>query len=315
MKKLLLIDAYAMIYRAFHALPPMSNKAGVPTNAVYGFFMILQKTITLFQPSHIVVCFDTAAPTFRKELYKEYRATRKEPDPTLIPQFDLVEKLLEASGIKCIGMPGYEADDVIGSVATQFRKDFDSVFILTGDKDLLQLSDKKTNVIFPKKGVSEFTLYTPEEVKNKLGVDPGHVADYKALAGDASDNYNTAKGIGPKSALALLAQYPTVEELLEHTDEIKNEKWRAILVEYKDTILLFKKLATIVCDLEMNVKVDDMEYTGFGPNLEKELDTLQLYSLKAKLFSLPAPVKEKPVKPVKKVEEKTTKDQMDLFTN
>ncbi|CAN5133952.1 hypothetical protein BH09PAT2_BH09PAT2_06960 [soil metagenome] len=313
MKTLLLIDGHAMIHRAYHALPDtMVSSKGIPTNAIYGFFMMLQKVLTEFRPSHLAVCFDTPKPTFRKELFKDYQSKRPAMETTLKVQIPEIKTLLTQGGILCLEKPGFEADDVIGTVAEKEKASFDRVLILTGDRDLLQLTDDKVYVITPKKGVSEFSLYTPENVTAKFGVPALNIPDFKALAGDASDNYNTAKGIGPKTACKLLALYPTVEELLEHIDQVDNEKWRNTLTEYKDTILLFKKIATIVRDVDVTTTEAELEFTGFKEPMTTELRRLELYSIQTKLF--PKPPTEKPVKEViKKKEEKPT-DQIDLFS-
>lgn len=286
MKTLLLIDAHAMIHRAYHALPELTNSNGVPTNAVYGFFMILQKVLSEFQPSHLVVCFDTPKPTFRKELFKEYQSKRPPMETTLKTQIPLIKELLDKGGITRLEKPGFEADDVIGTLAEHHKKDFDRVLILTGDKDLLQLTDNKVFVITPKKGVTNFMLYTPEEVIKKFGVSADLVPDFKALAGDSSDNYNTAKGIGPKTAVKLLTQFKNVEGLLEHVDEVENEKWKATLKEYKETIILFKQIATIVRDVKIDAEVGQLEFKGFDQKMKTKLLDLNLNSLITRLYAI-----------------------------
>lgn len=314
MKTLLLIDAHAMIHRAYHALPEtLVSKSGVPTNAIYGFFLIIQKVIADFQPSHIAVCFDTPAPTFRKELFKEYQAKRPKMENTLSVQIPIIKELLLLAGIPTLEKSGFEADDVIGTLAEQCKSNSDRVLILTGDRDLLQLVDDKVFVISPKFRVSEFNLFTPDAVLAKFGVTPEHIPDYKALVGDSSDNYNTAKGIGPKSALKLMSTYKTVEELLENIDKIENPKWQKILTEYKDTIILFKKIATIVRNVDVTCNENKMEFKGFSEGMRPKLNELSLYTLQTKLFQTKEP---KRVEPKKKVEEKIVDDktkQMDLF--
>lgn len=314
MKTLLLIDAHAMIHRAYHALPELTNKDGIPTNAVYGFFLMLQKVLTEFQPSHLAVCFDTPKPTFRKELFKEYQSKRPPMETTLKTQIPLIKELLAKGNITCLEKPGYEADDVIGTMAEQHKKDFDRVLILTGDKDLLQLTDNKVFVITPKQGVSNFMLYTPEEVIKKFGVPADLVPDYKALAGDSSDNYNTAKGIGPKTAVKLLTQFHNIEGLLEHVDEVENEKWRNTLKEYKDTILLFKQIATIVRDVDVTASSDKLTFKGFDQEMKSKLLELNLNSLITKLYAIKQaePKETTVVKTAKK--ETVDNGQIDLFS-
>lgn len=313
MKTLLLIDAHAMIHRAYHALPDLSSADGTPTNAVYGFFMMLQKVLTEFQPTHVAVCFDTPKPTFRKELFKAYQAKRPPMETTLKTQIPLIKELLDEGKMTRLEKPGFEADDVIGTIAEQHKKDFDRILILTGDKDLLQLTDKKVFVITPKTGVTNFTLYTPEEVIKKFGVPAELVPDYKALAGDSSDNYNTAKGIGPKTAVKLLTQFHTIEGLLDHVDEVENEKWKTTLKEHSDTIKLFKQIATIVRNVDVKTTDDEMQFKGFDQEMKAKLIELNLNSLITKLFAIKVaevPV-EKP-KPAKK--EPEDNGQIDLFS-
>lgn len=313
MKSLLLIDAHAMIHRAYHALPDtLTSKAGIPTNAIYGFFLIIQKVIADFQPSHVAICFDTPKPTFRKELFKEYQAKRPSLENTLSVQIPIIKELLSLGGIQCYEKPGFEADDVIGTLAEKYKPTFDSVLILTGDRDLLQLVDDKVFVITPKFGVNNFNLFTPTEVLNKFGVTPEHIPDYKALVGDASDNYNTAKGIGPKTALKLLSQFPTVEELVKNTDQLENEKWRAILDEYKETIILFKKIATIVRNVDVESDESKMEFTGFKQDMRTKLNELSLFTLQEKLFKVIIKKVEQKKKELKKIVEDNS-SQMDLF--
>lgn len=313
MKSLLLIDAHAMIHRAYHALPDtLTSKNGTPTNAIYGFFLIIQKVISDFRPTHVAICFDTPKPTFRKELFKEYQAKRPAMENTLSVQIPVIKELLALGGIECYEKPGFEADDVIGTLAETYKPAFDRVLILTGDRDLLQLVDNKVFVITPKFGVANFNLFTPEEVVTKFGVTPEHIPDYKALVGDSSDNYNTAKGIGPKTALKILAQFNTIEKLVANIDKIENEKWRAILEEYKDTITLFKKIATIVRDVDVESNSEKMEFKGFLQDMKPKLNELSLYTLQDKLFKTVIKKEE----PKKKAAGKTPVDntnQMDLF--
>jgi len=310
MKTLLLIDAHAMIHRAFHALPKeLASKKGVPTNAVYGFFLMLQKVITDFKPTHIAVCFDTPVPTFRKKLFKEYQSKRPPMDDTLKPQIPIIEEILTAGGVTCLKKEGFEADDVIGTIAKEEKKEVDRTLIVTGDRDLLQLVDERVYVITPKLGVTNFTLFTEKEVENKFNIEPKQIPDYKALAGDSSDNYNTAPGIGPKTATKLLHQFTTIENLLKNSDRIENEKWKNTIDEYKDKITLFKKIATIVCDVELQYNLKKLEFKGFSENMKKNLNELDLHSLNAKLFNKK---KENP-KPKKEKENFIKSDQIDLF--
>jgi len=311
MKTLLLIDGHAMIHRAFHALPiEMSTKAGEPTGAIYGFFLMLLKVIGDFNPTHIVVAFDTPKPTFRKKLYKGYQAKRPKMDDTLVSQIPMIKKLLDAGGLERLELSGFEADDIIGTLTKKYKSDFERVLILTGDRDLLQLTDKNVFLIAPKRGVTNFDLFTPVEVEKKFGVKPIHIPDYKALAGDSSDNYNTARGIGPKTAASLLEGDKTIEQLFAKIDEVKNPRWKSILEEYHDKILLFKKIATILTDVDIKTSKKEMEFPSFEEPLKKELENLELFSLINKIYNSNSPAVSKPKEAKKKVEN----NQMDLFS-
>lgn len=311
MKTLLLIDAHAMIHRAYHALPDtLTTRDGVPTGAIYGFFLMMQKVLLDFRPTHLAVCFDTPKPTFRKKLFTGYQAKRPPMEDALKVQIPKIKELLDHGGVTRLEKEGFEADDIIGTISERQKKDFDRVLILTGDRDLLQLTDDKVFLIAPKQGVTNFDLFTPHEVEKKYGVTPEHIPDYKSLAGDSSDNYNTARGIGPKTAQKLLQIQPTVEELLAHLDMVDNEKWRSILEEHKDQILLFKKIATIVRDVEVNPPKSQLAFVGFREDMKEGLRKLELFSLTTKLYETVD------AKPVKKEEKKKTSDtdQIDLFS-
>lgn len=250
MQTLLLIDAHAMIHRAYHALPDtLRTSDGRPTNAIYGFFLMLTKVIGDFKPTHIAIAFDTPTPTFRKKLYKEYQIKRPPMENLLKVQIPIIKDLIGKSGIFQIERPGFEADDVIGTLSTKFKDSFDRILILTGDRDLLQLTTDHTFLIAPKNGVSNFDLFTSGTVFQKYGVTPSHFTDYKALVGDSSDGYITAKGIGPKSAKTLLEIHPTIEKLLSNLNDVENKRLKQILSDSTDKIKLFKKIATIVCNL------------------------------------------------------------------
>lgn len=311
MKTLLLIDGHAMIHRAFHALPPLRNKNGVLTNAVYGFFMMLHKTVIDFQPTHLVVCFDTPKPTFRKELFEGYQAKRPPMDDGLRPQFGMIKELLDKAHVARLEKEGFEADDVIGTLATRYKNDFDRILILTGDKDILQLVDEKISVITPITGLSTIKLYTPDDVKVKMGVEPLKIPDYKALAGDPSDNYQTAKGIGPKTAVGLIEKFQTIENLLANLNQVEKERIRGILEEYKETIILFKQIATIVKNVDVEMSFDQTQFNGFSQEMLPALHELQLFTVAQKLLNAARPAKAESLK-VEPPKQNPT-DQLDLF--
>ena len=198
-QKLAIIDAHALIHRAYHALPPMSTPEGIPTNAAYGFTAMLLKMIATIKPTHVVAAFDMKGPTFRHEEYAEYKANRKAPADDLIPQFEVVRDIVHAFSIPVLEKQGFEADDILGTVAKQFGGTM-PIVIITGDNDALQLVTEHVSVFSLKKGITDTILYTPEVVQELWGFEPKFVPDYKGLAGDSSDNIKGVAGIGAKTA-------------------------------------------------------------------------------------------------------------------
>jgi DNA polymerase-1 len=275
---LVIIDGNAIMHRAFHALPPLTTKDGKLTNAVYGFCTMLFNIRKQLSPSYLIVCFDRPEPTFRKQMYAGYQAKRPKMDEGLVGQWGLVQQVVTAMKIPIYELAGYEADDIIGSLAFQAMTDklknsFDSaqdkkneklkieqVTIVTGDRDILQLVNHKTNVYMPIQGLTNAKLYGEKEVVEKFGVTPAQIIDLKALMGDASDNYPGVRGIGPKTARELLQVFGTVETLYKAIQD-KDERLRkfsdkilqALSVGAEDAVLA-KKLATI--DVKTPVTLD-----------------------------------------------------------
>ncbi len=308
MTTLLLVDGNAIMHRAYHALPPFKTKAGIPTNAVYGFFTILNRTIQDFNPQYITVCFDTPKPTFRKKIFKEYQIHRPRMESDLILQFPLIKELLEKAGVFHEDKPGYEADDIIGSITYQVKKNV-KVLILTGDKDIMQLIDGNVYTITPQIGFSKSKIFDRKEVVNKFGIQPEQIPDFKALAGDPSDNYPGAKGIGPKTASHLIQEYHSIENLFKNLDKLP-EKAQTVLKKNKQNILLSKKLAQIITDLKVKFLLKDAQFTGFKPELKNAFLNLEMYSLAHRFFDqkISAGLK---VKEIKKKSEDST--QIGLF--
>lgn len=302
-KTLLIVDSHAIIHRAFHAIPMLHSQSGMPTNAVYGFFAMIDKAIIDFQPTHLVTCFDTPKKTFRKELFEGYQSKRPPLQDDLRPQIQIIKDLVDSAKIARFEKEGFEADDVIGTITSRFKHLDIRILILTGDKDILQLVDDNVLVVTPQTGMSTIKIYNPEEVQNKFQIDPLQIPDYKALAGDSSDNYHAAKGIGPKTATKLLHQFQTIEKLYENINQLENEKVKAILMESKENVILFKQIATIVKDVELDCSIDDMIYKGFDLEMKEKLSEWQLYSLLKRFFNekkpniLPKKIEEKPKDP------------------
>ncbi len=261
MQKFILIDGNAILHRAFHALPPLNNKKGQPTNAVYGFFSMLFKIITDLKPEYVAVCFDRPKPTFRKELYVGYQAKRPKMDNDLIPQIKLVREGLKKANVQIFEIDGYEADDLIGTISVQAvknKKEDIQVIILSGDRDLLQLVNHRVKVLAPIIGMTKMILFDEEKVKEKYHLLPSQIIDYKALVGDSSDNYPGVSGIGPKTASELLNKYETFENLYKHLNELP-EKIALKLAQDAEQAALCLKLATIVNNVPLKLKFDEIE--------------------------------------------------------
>ena len=224
MKKLLLLDGNSMLFRAYYATlytHRMTTSNGIPTNAVYGFVMMLNKAIDIIEPDKILVAWDAGKPTFRHKQFAAYKGTRKPLDEELIVQFPIVREYLDAAGIKRYEQEGYEADDIIGSMA-KCCNDIQTT-ILTSDRDLLQLIDSSTHVLLMKKGLSEMELMDEQNLFDTYGITPSQVIDMKGLMGDTADNIPGVQGVGEKTALRLLNQYSTVENVYAHIDEVKGK--------------------------------------------------------------------------------------------
>lgn len=223
---LLLIDSYALLHRAYHAIPPLTSPKGEPTNAIYGFFRILFKVVHQFSPTYLVPAFDLPGPTFRHDKYEDYKAKRVKQEPDFYVQIDRVKEILQKAGIKYFEKAGFEADDIIGTVsrlAIQDNKEL-KVIIITGDLDTLQLVNDRVSVYTFHQGIKNEILYDPIKVKERFGLTPSQLIDYKSLRGDQSDNIVGVKGIGEKGALKLLTEYPSLEKICEAIDSGEIEK-------------------------------------------------------------------------------------------
>ena len=256
--ELMLIDGHSILNRAFYAIPPLTAPDGTPTGAIYGFLNILFKFIDEEKPNKLIVAFDRSEPTFRHEKYKEYKGTRKSMDHDLRVQVPLVKDVLKSMNITIAEKPGYEADDIIGTLSKRMSANGEKVVIVSGDKDLLQLLDDNITMKNPKTRAGKTTVdtYTPAELYEEYGVTPEEFVDLKALMGDTSDNIPGAKGIGPKTAMPLIAEYHTVENLLDHIDDIKSKSTAKKLTESKDNIILSKFLAKIDVDAPIETDID-----------------------------------------------------------
>lgn len=284
MQTLLLIDGNALIHRAYHALPPFKSKQGLPTNAVYGFFSILHKALTDFKPTHLAVCFDTPEPTFRKKLFKNYQIQRPKLEDDFKTQIPIIKKGLDKGGIIHLEKPGFEADDIIGTIINKLKTINIKILILTGDKDIFQLINDNVLVVAPLVGLANVKIYDQQEVKKRLSIAPSQIPDYKGLMGDPSDNYPGAKGIGPKTAAQLINQFKTIENLFNNLHQLNSPRLKKILLENKKNIFLSKKLATINSDVDIRFNLDQARFKQLKKELKDYLLSLDIKTLTKRLF-------------------------------
>ncbi|WP_340576330.1 DNA polymerase I [Staphylococcus aureus] len=270
MNKLVLIDGNSLSFRAFYALPLLSNKAGIHTNAVYGFAMLLEKILKEEKPNHFLVAFDAGKTTFRHEKYSEYKGGRQKTPPELSEQFPYIRQLLDAYHIKRYELDNYEADDIIGTLSKEADKAGFQTIIITGDRDLTQLATDNVTIYYTKKGVTDVDHYTPDFIAEKYnGLTPNQIIDMKGLMGDTSDNIPGVAGVGEKTAIKLLNQFDTVEGVYEHLDEISGKKLKEKLQNSKEDALMSKELATINVDSPIEVKLEDTLMTHQDEQQEK----------------------------------------------
>ena len=282
MKKLYLVDASNMFFRAFFAIPPLTNDKGMQTNALYGFLAMTIKLIREVKPDYLVYCFDRKEPSFRADMYTEYKAHREEMPDALVPQIPYLKKLTDLLGICQVEVPKYEADDVIGTLATMAAKNHIEAIIVSGDKDFAQLVQPGISLYDTMKDVRTDV----EGVKAKYGIRPDQMVDYLAIVGDTSDNIPGVKGIGPKGAQKLLNEYETLEGVYQNIDKISGASMKAKLIEHKDLAFMSQKLSRIVTDLKVPVTVEDLKMREINREpLREILQELKFQSFEKKLFN------------------------------
>lgn len=309
-KKLLLIDGNSLFHRAYHALPPITDKSGEVANAVFGFSNMLLKAINEVKPNYIACAFDTAAPTFRHMEFEKYKAQRVEPPPDLYPQLPKVKKVLEAFGISFFEKEGFEADDILATIATRGSRrhrehsrsvskikarshsgsEAMQVVILSGDRDVLQLVNGNVKVQMPGWNLKESSLYGAKEVKKKYGITPAQMVDYKSLMGDASDNIPGIAGVGPKAASNLLIKYKTLENLFKHLDDIEGSVKGKLEAGEQDA-LKAKKLVELDRNVNLQFTINDLR---FDPNWDEVRDEYQRLGFKSIAAKLPGADKDEP---------------------
>lgn len=281
MKKLYLVDVSSMFFRAFYAVRPLNTSKGVPTNAVYGFLSMIVKLLKDIKPDYMAFCFDRPEPSFRKEIYTEYKANRSEMPEELIPQVPYIKKLTEVLGIPIFEKPGFEADDLIGTLTRYGQTQGMQVVIVSGDKDFSQLINDNVIMYDTMKDIR----FTIEKVIEKWGVHPKHFIDYLAMTGDASDNIPGVRGVGPKGAQKLIEEFGSLENLYEHLDDVKNANLQKKLMEAKDMAFLSKKLVTIDQDMNIPLSLEGLKLQKANRDeLSKVLDELEFSTFKKNLL-------------------------------
>jgi DNA polymerase-1 len=259
-----LVDGSSYIFRAFFALPPLSNSSGLPTQAIYGFATMMLKFIKDKQPDYLAVVLDAGRETFRNQIYQDYKGNRPEAPADLIPQFPYIRKVLDAMNIFPMELEGFEADDLIATLSQRFSADGIEVVIISGDKDLMQLVGQHVSIL----DTAKSKWIGLEGVKEKFGVAPEKVVDVVGLMGDAVDNIPGVKGIGEKTAIALIQKYGSLENLYDHLDDLEStglrgtNRIRKALLEGKETAFLSRRLATVRTDAPIEVKLEQLRYAG-----------------------------------------------------
>jgi DNA polymerase-1 len=315
--KLLLVDGSALLHRAYHAYPPLTSKTGQVVGAVYGVASMLYSTLAEVQPTHVMVAWDLPKPTFRHEKYVGYKAQRPKADVEMVEQIPVVKEVIAAMGVVQIEQEGYEADDIIGTIATQMSQKHQAqnpnnqtnyniqiqkeseekeIIILTGDQDTMQLVNEQVSVLTPPKGKLPAKRYGVDEVREKYGVWPSQIVDYKALIGDASDNIPGVAGIGPKTAAQLLKMFESLERIYRDIKEVQlhfGEKVAFRLMDGKESAFLSQELSRIVTEMPLAIILEEMEYAEIkSDKLKDTLEELGFKSLMRRIWGDPTPPKD-----------------------
>ncbi|KGR78202.1 5'-3' exonuclease [Ureibacillus manganicus] len=271
---LLVVDGMALLFRSFFASSAMGQyirlEDGTPTNGVQGFARHVLTAQSLMKPTHLAVCWDMGAQTFRNELFDGYKANRPAPPEEMLPQFDMAKEVSEMIGWKNFGVEGMEADDTIGSMVEKWKDDAD-ITIISGDKDLLQLLNPATTIAFTKKGYTEYDVYTEERFKEEYQIEPQQFAYVKAFMGDSSDGYPGVKGIGPKTALQLIQNYGSIDEVLNNLEKLKPAQ-RTKIAENVEMLKLSHQLATIETGMEIDAHLEELLLEDYSTTRFDELE-------------------------------------------
>lgn len=292
MSTLLILDGNALIHRAYHSVPKNLTYNGTTVNALYGFYSILLNALDVVQPKYLAICLDPPGPVFRNQEYLAYRTQRKPADKELKDQFPLIKKSLQDAGFPIFSVGGYEADDAIATIAKRslkrrFKQNKNpivkKIFIMTGDRDLMQLVNQNVSLLMPGRALSDLSPTGLLEVKSRLGVDPSQVVDYKALVGDSSDNYPGVPGIGPVAAISLLDSFSTLDNIYKNLKNIKPALQEKLEIN-KENAYLSQKLAKLVTDVPLQFQLKKLKVTPITKqNLDKVFQTFGFKSLSTRL--------------------------------
>ena len=289
LKRLLLIDGHSMAYRAYYALPVENFKtsSGQPTNAIYGFASMLINLIKEEQPTHIAVAFDVSRRTFRTEKFSGYKANRASTPDEFRSQLSHINEMIDSFGIKHFELEGFEADDIIATLAKEAERKGFQTLICTGDRDSFQLVNKQTTVLYPKKGVTEMSRMTPDAVLEKYGLTPSQYPDFAALRGDPSDNLPSVPGVGEKTATKWIVDFGSLAKLLENTEQIAGKVGESLRANI-EAVKLNRELTHLLDDLTLSATVEELSWAGFDGNLMSIFfEKLEIRALKERLKSLP----------------------------
>lgn len=290
-KRLIIVDSNALLHRAFHALPPLKNKSGQPTGAAYGFLLTLFKAIDDLKVAYIVACFDTKGPTFRHEKFKDYKAHRPKTPEDIISQISITKGILEVLGIPVFAKEGVEADDLIATICNlvvKQDKDLD-IYILSGDLDNLQLVKENIKVYTLGKGIKDTVVYDRDKIKERFGISPSQIIDFKALVGDSSDNVPGVPGIGKKTAAEIIQEYGTIENLyseLSTNTAVLKPRIKESLISNKNSAFLAKELVEMKKDIPLQFSLETSKFGRFDlKKAEEKLKELDFNSLISRLPS------------------------------
>ncbi len=284
-EKLIVIDGSSLVHRAFYALPDLKTKEGIYTNSVYGFLSMYYNIKNEYNPDYICVAFDKKGPTFRHEQYKEYKGHRDKTPQELGEQFPIIKEILETMNVKVLEMSEFEADDIAGTLAKMGEESGLDVYLVTGDKDYLQLATDKTKVLLTRKGISEVEVYDRQTIIDKYEITPEQLIDLKGLMGDSSDNIPGVPGIGEKRGLDLIKQYGSIENVYENIDDITAKKMKENLINNEELAYLSKMLGTIITDINLDYSMEDFKVED--PNWIKLKEEYDKYELKRFLNEIP----------------------------